>query len=380
MDLVTADTLKELIDQEEGPLVSLYLPTHRKGAETRQDPIRLKNVLDEAQHWLAGSGLRTPEVEEVLAPIVALVDDFDFWQHQEEGLALFTSGRGLRSLRVPVDVPEVAIVTDRFHVKPLWPVLHGTDQMVHVLALSRNQVRLLWSTRYEVGEVDLPSDLPQSLADALWFEDPESQLQHHGSGRAGAGRVTATFHGQGQPSADEEDRLERFLRAVDKGLTHILESDAPLLLAGVEEVTAVFRKVGGHKNILEDTIEGNPDHLESHQLHEKLLPCIEPLLDQTYRSDAEAFHAAGDQASSGISDVTQAAREGRIDAVFVQADTFLWGRVGDSGVEVHDDREAGDCDLFDRVAAMVWTQGGRVHAVPGPDIPGIGDVAALLRW
>jgi hypothetical protein len=35
--------------------VSLYLPTHRTGAELRQGPIRLKNLLREATEGLAAA-------------------------------------------------------------------------------------------------------------------------------------------------------------------------------------------------------------------------------------------------------------------------------------------------------------------------------------
>ena len=35
------------------PCVSIYLPTHEAGAEIRQDPIRLKNQLSEAEKQLS---------------------------------------------------------------------------------------------------------------------------------------------------------------------------------------------------------------------------------------------------------------------------------------------------------------------------------------
>ena len=45
MDSVTIDDLKALIEREGGPCVSLFMPTHRAGAETQQDPIRFRNLL-----------------------------------------------------------------------------------------------------------------------------------------------------------------------------------------------------------------------------------------------------------------------------------------------------------------------------------------------
>ena len=49
MDLLPRRELEGLILEREGPCVSIFLPTHRAGAETQQDPIRLKNLLGEAR-------------------------------------------------------------------------------------------------------------------------------------------------------------------------------------------------------------------------------------------------------------------------------------------------------------------------------------------
>jgi hypothetical protein len=48
--------------------VSIYMPTHRTGAETQQDPIRLKNLLREAEKHLFAKGVSTRDVQEMLEP------------------------------------------------------------------------------------------------------------------------------------------------------------------------------------------------------------------------------------------------------------------------------------------------------------------------
>jgi hypothetical protein len=47
----------------------------------------------------------------------------------------------------------LVIVSERFHVKPLLPLLSG-DGRFYVLALSQNEIRLLQGTRYSVEQVD----------------------------------------------------------------------------------------------------------------------------------------------------------------------------------------------------------------------------------
>jgi hypothetical protein len=81
--------------------VSIFLPTHVRGNEIRQDPIRLKNLAAEARDKLLAAGLARASADEMLAPAAALVEDRKFWQHQSRGLALFLDGGGARHYKVP---------------------------------------------------------------------------------------------------------------------------------------------------------------------------------------------------------------------------------------------------------------------------------------
>jgi hypothetical protein len=138
-----------------GPCVSVFLPTHRAGREVEQAPIRLKNLLRQATDVLKSHGVRAPEIDRLLAPLRGLLDDRLFWQYQSDGLAPFSRPGWWRSFRVPLNLPELAVVDDYFHVTPLVPLLAG-DGHFFVLALSQNQIRLLEGTRDRVEEVDLP--------------------------------------------------------------------------------------------------------------------------------------------------------------------------------------------------------------------------------
>src|SRR3546814_1187328 len=65
------------------------MPTHVAGRETVQDPVRLKNMLAEAERRLVDDGgMRRPDAAEILKPGHLLVDDPDFWRHQSTGLAV----------------------------------------------------------------------------------------------------------------------------------------------------------------------------------------------------------------------------------------------------------------------------------------------------
>jgi hypothetical protein len=63
--------------------------THLKGHETKQDPIRFKNLLGQAEDLLTTRGDRPPDVGQRLKSLRRLIDDASFWAHQREGLAAF---------------------------------------------------------------------------------------------------------------------------------------------------------------------------------------------------------------------------------------------------------------------------------------------------
>jgi hypothetical protein len=192
--LIRRTDLERLALQGAGPSVSLFLPTHRTGPEVQQAPIRLKNLLQEATEALQADGVRPPMIHSVLGPLRRLVNDGLFWQYQSDGLALYSRPGWWRALRVPLDLPELAVVADRFQVSPLLPLLTG-DGHVFVLALSQNQIRLLEGTRDRLEEVHLPG-VPLEVRDALQGEEAQKQLQLYVADRGGVA-ASGIVHGHG---------------------------------------------------------------------------------------------------------------------------------------------------------------------------------------
>jgi hypothetical protein len=232
VDAIRRTDLQRLALGRPGPCVSVFLPTHRAGREVEQVLIRLKNLLRQATDALTFDGVRAPEIDRLLAPLRGLLDDRRFWQYQSDGLALFSRPGWWRSFRVPLDLPELAVVDDRFHVTPLLPLLAG-DGHFFVLALSQNQIRLLEGTRDRVEEVDLPG-VPLGVRDALQGEEVQKQLALYvaDDGGVGAGGV---YHGHGHPGEGQAERILRYFRKVDRGLREVLAGErAPMVLAAVE--------------------------------------------------------------------------------------------------------------------------------------------------
>ena len=122
MDLLEKNELKRLIQRGEGPCISIYMPTHRMFPGTKQDPIRFKNLLREAEKRLNEIGIRSVEATKLLKPAKSLIKNGLFWQYQADGLATFISSDLFYYHRLPLKFDELLVVTDRFHIKPLLPL------------------------------------------------------------------------------------------------------------------------------------------------------------------------------------------------------------------------------------------------------------------
>ena len=375
---LTVQVFRTLLADTNGPCVSLYLPTHRRPAETRQDVIHLKNLLAEAERELAQ--FDGAEVDAILAPARALVDDRAFWQSQREGLAVLLTAASASFHRLPFPVEPRVTVAPRLHLKPLLPLVTG-DGRFFVLSLSQNAVRLFEGTRYSLDPVDA-SALPDSLAEALQADTPERVLQHHAS----SGRGTAIFHGHGANEANAKDDLLRFFRQVDKGLVeHLTGQRAPLVLAGVDYYFPIYRDANTYGNLMAEGIPGNPEHESETDLHARAWAIVEGSFDEARR---QALDAYGTRAGTGttsrqVREILQAAAQGRIETLFVAADAAVWGPLpGDMNDQatIHERREPGDVDFLDIAACETVRNGGQAYAVPGDDIPARSPAAAVFRY
>ena len=126
MDVVARETIAELVDAAPARALSLFLPTHRAGPDSRpyaeEDVIRWKNQLREAEQALRESGATSRETDQLLAPARQCTDDITFWQYQGDGLAAFAAPGQFRTFRVPLRFDPLVVVSRRFHVTPLVPL------------------------------------------------------------------------------------------------------------------------------------------------------------------------------------------------------------------------------------------------------------------
>jgi hypothetical protein len=382
VDLISRDDL-ELLAQQSGPhSVSLYLPTHRGGPETQQQgPIRLKNLLRRVEAELVDAGLRRPDVSDVLHPARELIEEAAFWRHRGGGVALFLRAGWFRRYRLPLSFEELAVVSDRFHVSPLLPLLTGDGHFL-VLALSENEARLLVGTRSAVHEVHVPG-LPAGVKGALRYDDPQKEVGSHAGERGGPG-ARVVVHGQGIGAEVQKERLGRYLRAVDDALHDPLGGEqAPLVLAGVKYVRAIYRDITNYPYLVEAGISGSPDRVSPEELRTRAWALVEPVFTRARDDAAAAYREAlgTGRASASLEEVLTSAAARRVDVLFVATGTHVWTALnGSGGVGLDQEQGRGSQDLLELAAVSTLLAGGTVYAIPEGDMPDRAPVAALFRY
>lgn len=383
--LLGRDAVEALLtDGNDGAHVSIYLPTHPETLGFQKDPIRLKNLLQEAEEELGKRDLRPHEIDELLAPARGLLQEDQFWKSRGHGVAILLAPGVSHVHRLPLSVKPVSVVSDRFHVKPLLPLV-GSSGRFWVLAVSQKDVRLFEGTRYTVREIN-NLDVPKSLEDVVGYDYEQRSLQFHtGAARNGNGTRRAMFHGHGAANDDNKDEIAEFLRSVDNGVRSLLEGrDEPLVVAAVDYEIAMYRDLSKYDHVLEVGIEGNPEQLSGQELHRAAWRIARPVLTEDRRRAAEQYEqlAGTGKASRQLEEIVPASFDGRVATLFIAPEEDRWGSYDPETRELRreDERSSSDGDLLELAAAQSLLRGAEVHAVPAEDVPGDGVIAAIFRY
>lgn len=385
LSAVTREEIQNLLQTPGRPCVSIYMPTIRAGAETQQNPIRLKNLLRRVQERLEETGMKDTDAAELMAPVRELLDDQAFWQQQADGLAIFRSPEVLKTFRLPTTLDENAVVETRFHLKPLFSLVNG-DGRFYVLALSQQKIRLIAASRHGAEEVELGPDVPTSLEEALGdLSRGHTQLQQRPSG-TGVSRAPI-FHGHGTREDNIKAELVQYFNLADKALQKYMDRDAPVVLAGVEYLLPRYKYTTEHPKVLEEGLTGNAELLSAEELRNAAWEIVEPYFQEDRRKATERYGdlSGSGRASSSYQDILPAAHDGRIDTLFVSRGVRLWGSYDVQKREAHleedqDIQRNHSEDLLDLAAVQTFLNGGTVYAVPQQEVPDGQAMAAIFRY
>lgn len=383
MSILRKEELKKLGEHRAGPCVSIYIPTHRSGPETQQDPIRLKNQLTAAEKRLIDDGIRSVEARQILEPAQALLADEVFWRYQSDGLALFLAPNFFQFYTLPIDFAELSVIAQSFHLKPLRQLFTYAGTF-YILALSQNAVRLFQGTEHRIQEL-FPLGIPDSLDDALKLDDPQKHLQFHTGGSSQSATGGSVFHGHGGGADESKDQILRYCRAIDTGLRPLLRNEsAPLVMASVEYLHPLYQEANTYAHLSPEVIAGNPEELSAAELHERAWKIVQPQLQKAQDVAVAKYHqlAGTGQTATDLTEVIQAVAGGRVASLIVAVGVQRWGTVDPATnvATIHDEFQTGDEDLLDWATTMTLMNGGEVFVVGPETVPDQASLAAVFRY
>jgi hypothetical protein len=145
-------TLVELTNANANTLVSVYMPMQRTGRERRQNLIRFRNLVDDAEKFLADEP-DAAQAKKLLTALQRLRDDPEHptWEHPGEGLAVLATHEDVHVFSLPVPVEEQVHVGERYYLKPLLRIVQEEGTLLRSGSESEERAGLRGDVRLDSG-------------------------------------------------------------------------------------------------------------------------------------------------------------------------------------------------------------------------------------
>ena len=372
---------KDMIFKEDGPLISIYQPTHRSSPDNKQDPIVFKNLLRVIENSLAqlpnGDAFKS-----IMKPLHEMKDNPDFWMHTLDGIAVFASVNRCIVYNLQTPVKEFAVVADRFLINPLIKAFQSTEDY-QLLGLSRENFSLYQGNRNGFEEIIIQPDTPRTMKEVLGSELSGLYLSHGSYGGTGG---PAMYHGHGDVKQEIDKDTEKYFRYVDAFVfeNYSKESKLPLIMVSLKEYHSEFIRRSNNPYLLEEGIDKSIESMDPDEMLERVRTIIEAINLEKVQKVTESFAKAEAESlgSSDLTQVTKAAFESRVETIFVEEDRIIPGTIDhETGkVELGDIHDPDNGNVLDDLAEWVLSGGGAVIVLEKDEMPSDTGVAAIYRY
>lgn len=369
---------------KEEPVFSVYMPTHRTHPDNVQDSEIFRKLIGQFAPVKAKYA-RDKSIQNVFSKFEALADDYQFWQHTKEGLAVFATRDSFDVYRLHMPVQSLAIVADSAHTKPLLKYLQSSDRY-HVLVLSTNTAQLFEGNRYQLDEINLSrEDIPESMIDALDHElrDLHATLAAY---RTATGEKWNAAQNHGLKKTDIDNDIEQFFRAVDRGVMarYSISTRLPLILASLPEHQHLFRRLSRNSRLLEEGIKINAVPLSTEALRDAAWQVFEPYYNKRINDIISEYRQATPKrlGADQLDEIVKDAFDGKVATLLLEENRLVRGRIIDRNNVRYaaDDTDNSVDDMLDDLAELVLQRGGEVWVIPTGKMPSETGAASINRF
>lgn len=351
-----------------GPCVTIQLPSFRPGAGTGSRQAHLRQLTQ-----AAAEGLRKLNWPQEADQVVAAIDSLAQTLPMDSGgpaLTLFCAPRFEAAFETPGVEAEEVTIGSRFHLLPHLAAAQA-PQDFYVLGISQNRLRLLRYRNGRCEELPLPPSVPASLDAAGAFDKPDHTQEARSSGGPSVGAMRGIRFGTSSDHDSEAEYMRHFFEQVDHGLKATLNG-APLFLAGVQEELSLYRKAAKHAQILNEEWHGNIDHASPESIAQHAAAAALNEYRQASQRALESLPEITQKITGDPEEVLKAAQAGRVRQIFVAENAHM-ARANVSGIYVGE-------DMVNAAIVEGLRTGAAIFSVPGNELPGVGPIAAVLRF
>jgi hypothetical protein len=265
----SAQELEELVNFRESNCVTIYAPYIEANTTANPNRIQLKNLLKEAEAALTEAGLSKADIASTLQPGWDLQQDSEFWPIHREGMVLFMHSKLFHYYHVSdASLEKQLTVQAGFHLQPLLDIMQH-NQPYYVLALGHKNVRLYEGDHYQLKPVQL-KNFPSDLLSTLNIDEFPNSRETHSIAPASSGKGSEGFHQQYNVAETDKQMLLEYFRRIDRYLHAFLNQHGrPLIIAGVNSLLPIYRKVNTYPGLLKDGITGNQEYTDTYSLKQK---------------------------------------------------------------------------------------------------------------
>lgn len=375
LEPLTHEDLLKLTSVQEGPCISIYIPSLPEPALQAEYDALVKRAsyllsLDQDNH-------------EAHAQIMESLFNFnprEYASGSTQGVAIFVNKHWHGYFLASHDLPEKVVVAESFHLKPLIEDLQR-DHTYHLLVLGVEEAVLLFSKGTEASDIHTFLMHHGSHSNSIhWKHLDESeaiQIPHLKTQSRGRGTSDSQFK--------KKTATKLFLRWIE---AKINKEDGyktlPLFVFTSELLFSIYKEITTHPSprfCSLDIRKGLPHH-------EALVHRVESLLNQeiSHHRHISAIDMDLQKLKNKVIDdltkISRAALHGEVKTLFLRDKSEIWGQLDrHSGqITVHPKQmNAKDDDVLDDIACEVIRQGGEVIVLNSKDMPSTSPAAAILN-
>jgi len=347
------------------PSVSILMPTHRTFPDNQQDPIRLRNLVNQANQRLLGE-FEKKRVSGIMENLTKKTEGIDF-NHLQDSLAIFVNDNFSTMFMFPFPVKERATIDKTFETRDLV-FAYNRSQPYYVIVINEKQIKFYLCVRENLSEVTHPSL-------------PMTNIVHEiKEGRIGDASYNDRIR-------ENEERQKNFLREADALLKEFAAAEeTPFLITGTQRQISMYREVTRFPNLILGTLKGSYENSSASEISK----LVWPIAKEGFANKRKEVLNEVDKAisskkfASGIDEVWELANEGRGKTLLTEINFEYPAIASSNGLQlVPSEIKPGEDvldDAVDEIIESVIGKDGKVVFFDNDILEKYGRIAMILRY